>query len=447
METALYGEGGFFVRGVDGPGGHFRTSVHASPVFAVAVGRLLGRVDAALGHPGVFDLVDVGAGRGELLTALLGALERDAGLACGRAPENVTPRRYFSAHPVTGVGEGADAGDKFDNSGTPSRLDSIPFPDADQSGAGPAGAGHADAAQADAAQADAAQSSVGQLSARQAAPGQSSARQADPEQRNARRDSAGQPNAGKSGQAPRPLAERVRMVAVEKAPRPAGLDARIEWRAALPGPVTGLILATEWLDNVPLDVAERDDRGTLRRVLVDPRTGEETAGPPVDAADRMWCDRWWPLRTGERAEVGWPRDAAWSEAVGMLRRGVALAVDYGHRRSERPVRGTITGFRGGRQVVPVPDGSCDVTAHVAMDAVAVAGGWPYALITQREALRALGVDGGRPPLDLASSDPAAYLRALSGAGAAAELTDPDGLGGHWWLLQSVGLGGRGTMLG
>jgi hypothetical protein len=99
----------------------------------------------------------------------------------------------------------------------------------------------------------------------------------------------------------------------------------------------------------------------------------------------------------------------------------------------------LTGYRDGRQVQPLPDGSTDVTAHVAMDAIAAAGGHPYSLVTQREALAALGVDGGRPAIDLAHADPAGYVRALAAAGAAAELTDPAGLGGHWWLLQTVGI--------
>jgi SAM-dependent MidA family methyltransferase len=150
---------------------------------------------------------------------------------------------------------------------------------------------------------------------------------------------------------------------------------------------------------------------------------------------------------GSRIEIGWPRDTAWADAVSKVRRGVALAVDYGHLRKSRPPQGTLTGFRGGRQVEPVPDGSCDVTAHVAMDAVAVAGGAPYTLLTQRKALKALGVDGGRPPLDRARTDPAGYLRALGRAGAAAELLEPGGLGGHWWLLHEIGLGGRGMLLG
>jgi hypothetical protein len=75
-----------------------------------------------------------------------------------------------------------------------------------------------------------------------------------------------------------------------------------------------------------------------------------------------------------------------------------------------------------------------------MDAVASAAGRAYTLVSQREALKALGIDGGRPPIDLAHSDPAGYLRALSSAGAAGELIDPAGLGGHWWLLHRISIG-------
>ena len=117
----------------------------------------------------------------------------------------------------------------------------------------------------------------------------------------------------------------------------------------------------------------------------------------------------------------------------------ALAVDYGHLRATRPPGGTLAGYRAGRQVPPVPDGSCDLTAHVAVDAVAAAGGAPYRLVSQRAALRGLGVDGARPPLGRAATDPGGYLRALAAASAAAELTDPAGLGGHWWLLHPVGV--------
>ncbi|MGH3728153.1 MAG: SAM-dependent methyltransferase [Micromonosporaceae bacterium] len=315
MEQALYGPGGFFVR--HAPRAHFRTSTVASPLFASAVAGVVERVDEMLGSPAVLDIVDVGAGRGELLT-----------------------------------------------------------------GVGPA--------------------------------------------------------------LPPGLRSRARFTAVERAPRPDGLPRWIGWRARPPSGITGLLVATEWLDNVPVDVAERDDAGERRLVLVDPATGAEAPGGAVTATDAAWLDRWWPLReAGLRAEVGHTRDTAWAQAVGGLTRGAALTVDYGHVTAARPVAGTLTGYRYGRQVPPVPDGSCDVTAHVAMDAVAAAGervaGCAPQLLDQRTALRRLGVAGTRPPLTLATTDPAGYVRALAAASRAAELTDADGLGAHYWLIQPVGM--------
>jgi SAM-dependent MidA family methyltransferase len=244
---------------------------------------------------------------------------------------------------------------------------------------------------------------------------------------------------------PGEVAARVRPVVVELAPRPSRLADEIEWTSSLPDDLVGVLIATEWLDNVPVDVVEVDDVGEVRYVLVD-GAGAERLGPAVEPADAAWLADWWPLDEappGSRAEIGAPRDAAWAQAVGAVTRGLALAVDYGHLRGDRPAFGTLTGFRDGRQVLPVPDGSRDLTAHVAMDACAAAGtvvaGVPARVASQRESLRALGVGGRRPPLALAHSDPHAYLRALAQASVAGELTDPAGLGGHHWLLQPVGL--------
>ncbi|MFB7242163.1 SAM-dependent methyltransferase [Streptomyces populi] len=357
-EEALYGPSGFYRR-PEGPAGHFRTSVHASPLFAGAVARLLCRLDAALGHPDPLAFVDMAAGRGELVTGVLAAL-----------PAEVTAR--------------------------------------------------------------------------------------------------------------------VRGYAVERADRPDGLDERISWLAEPPRGVTGLLFANEWLDNVPVDVAEAGPDGVPRLVLVR-GDGTERLGEPVSGEDARWLRNWWwppagtgpapgprqdptpvqggprspgarpdpapaqeaprpagadgapgaPLAPAEgaRAEIGLPRDLAWASAVSTLDRGLAVAVDYAHLAGGRPPFGTLTGFREGRETAPVPDGSCDITAHVALDACALPGG---RVVTQRAALRALGVSGARPPLALASADPAAYVRALAGAGQAAELTAPDGLGGFGWLLQPVG---------
>ena len=117
----------------------------------------------------------------------------------------------------------------------------------------------------------------------------------------------------------------------------------------------------------------------------------------------------------------------------------AIAIDYAHPVDNRPPCGTLTGYRDGSVVPPIPDGTCDITAHVALDSCAEAGVRAGAisttLSTQRDALRELGITGARPPIDLAHSDPHGYLRALARASEEAELIDPAGLGGFGWLCQ------------
>ena len=236
------------------------------------------------------------------------------------------------------------------------------------------------------------------------------------------------------------LRTRLAPTAVEIAPRPSGLPADLSWRPDIPRSFTGLAIANAWLDNVPLDVVEQTPDG-VRTVLVDPSSGAERPGPEPSADDRAWLDRWWPLtEAGDRAEVGRPRCAAWGAVLRRLDRGLAIAVDYAHARGSRPPYGTLAGYRDGATVPAVPDGSCDVTAHVALDACAVegerAGATATVLTTQRSALRALGLTGARPPLDLAHRDPRAYVAALGPSGEDAELTDPHGLGAFGWLAQS-----------
>jgi hypothetical protein len=178
---------------------------------------------------------------------------------------------------------------------------------------------------------------------------------------------------GIAGCVPRELARRLVLTAVEIAPRPPGIPEPVRWRDEPPARITGMVIANEWLDNVQIDVVERTPDGP-RTVLVDPATGAERAGPAPGPDDADWLERWWPLREpGDRAEIGRHRCAAWAGVVRRLGRGLAVAMDYSHTRAARPVYGTLTGYRDGATVPAVPDGSCDVTAHVALDACAVAG--------------------------------------------------------------------------
>ena len=219
----------------------------------------------------------------------------------------------------------------------------------------------------------------------------------------------------------------LRLTGVDLASRP-DLPSDIAWTDELPPEVGGLLVAHEWLDNIPCDVVELDDAGVTRLVEVEPGTGAERLGEPVESA---WLDQWWPLtESGTRAEIGEPRDDAWADVVGRVN-GIALAVDYGHIAPERPPFGSLTSFAHGRELAAVPDGSRDITAHVAVDSVAAKTG--ASLQRQRDALAALGVDGTRPPLDLATSDPQAYVAALARASESAELRARGGWGDFWWL--------------
>ena len=295
LEQALYGPEGFFLR--EAPARHFRTSVHATPVYAAAVRALAGRVDESLGRPDPFDLVDVGAGGGELLQAL---------------PD--VPARW-------------------------------------------------------------------------------------------------------------------RLTGVDLAPDP---GTGLRWSSEVPE-VHGLLFANEWLDDVPLDVLFD---GRLVEVGTD---GTERLGEPASAELLDWAATWWPQ--GRRVEVGLTRDRAWSAAVAKVRRGVAVAVDYGHVLGDRSDYGdrrpTLTGWRDGRPVHPVPDGTCDITAHVALDALAAATG--AGVVAQRHVLPGLGVDATPPPRELSKTDPRGYLARLQRAGGAAELLDRRSLGSYGWVVCPVGV--------
>jgi SAM-dependent MidA family methyltransferase len=234
----------------------------------------------------------------------------------------------------------------------------------------------------------------------------------------------------------------LRLTGVDVVPRPPALPGVVEWLVSPGGPGlppelthlrSALVVAHEWLDVVPCAVAQVDEHGVLRYRLVDP-TGVESWGPRVTGRELEWSRSHWPgERPGERVEIGLSRDLAWSGLLQRLDTGLAVAIDYGHRRDHRPREGTLTAYRTGRQVTAVPDGSCDLTAHVAMDSLV-----HTELVDQRTALRRLGVLGQTPPIELAHAEPLAYLRGLERAGAAASLTARGGFGDFLWAFSRVG---------
>lgn len=237
----------------------------------------------------------------------------------------------------------------------------------------------------------------------------------------------------------------VALTGVDIVGRPSDLPPEVGWLrspggAALPESLTNLtsvlVVAHEWLDVVPCPVAERDPGGSWRHVMVD-ASGAERPGEPAAGEDLAWLSRHVPDHV-ERAEIGLPRDTAYANLVSRVETGLVLAIDYGHTASTRPRAGTLTGYRDGTQVPPVPDGTCDLTAHVAVDSLAA-----DQRQTQREALHDLLGPARLPPHELSRTDPTAYLTALTRANALATLTAREGLGGFWWATSLRG----GTDLG
>ena len=236
------------------------------------------------------------------------------------------------------------------------------------------------------------------------------------------------------------LGPQVHCIGVDIVSRP-GLSEPVDWIQSpgggqLPDELDDLsdtlVFANEWLDVVPCPIAMMDENGELREVLVNVSSGDEQLGDIVTGTDREWCQWFWPIdrmEPGDRLEIGETRDTAWDDLLARLASGLAVAVDYGHTIDSRPAPGTLTGFRQGRQVLPIPDGSCDLTAHVAMDSLT-----HDELTDQRTALRQLGISGQNPPHDLSRSDPMAYLRGLSTASAAAALTARGGFGDFMWAF-------------
>jgi SAM-dependent MidA family methyltransferase len=259
------------------------------------------------------------------------------------------------------------------------------------------------------------------------------------------------------------LARRVHVACIDVHDRPIGLRPDITWITGTAGdvlrdadPIHGLILAHEWLDTIACEILEVDVQGNLRVVLVN-QDGTELLGPPLDdmsecarigvdsAAVTDWITHWWPgdRLPGDRIEVGIERDNAMRALTKGLRAGTILAVDYAH--DVRSRRRTLAGYRNGRLVTAIPDGSCDITAHVALDSCAHAAEETARAMgctvrsttrTQREVFDPVAAHVQWPDPENAVSNPQDYAASLEHMSNAAELRGR-GLGDFAWLQIDI----------
>lgn len=255
------------------------------------------------------------------------------------------------------------------------------------------------------------------------------------------------------------IGEDVEVIGVDVIERPATLDLRVAWVRSPGGEAVppldalagrrALVIAHEWLDVVPCVIAEADDDGVLREVLVT-HDGTESLGAPLtdidlggigppDLDEQRAASHHPDAHPGERVEISRTRDAAWTRLVDEVRRhaapgSVVVGVDYGVTAQTRSPLGTLTGFRDGVECTPVPDGTCDITAHVAVDSLDV-----DTCVTQRDLM--LDLFGAEPldpvPVELATTNPPLYLQRLAVRSALAAAVHPDGLGAFFWFTKTV----------
>ena len=209
------------------------------------------------------------------------------------------------------------------------------------------------------------------------------------------------------------------------------------------GPVDGMVIANELLDNLPFDVYER-----TAECWVEMRVATSPSGPFVERPVAAREDVARSLgRLAPDAPVGarvpWQAPArAWvRQATEVLRRGTVICVDYSRSTAELATAGERSWLRtyraGGRGTDPLAHlGAQDITTDVAWDQLEAASGLPVRT-SQRDWLVRHGIDDLRQRAAeqwhaQAVADLTA-LRARSRVNEADALCDPNGLGGFMVL--------------
>jgi SAM-dependent MidA family methyltransferase len=195
-------------------------------------------------------------------------------------------------------------------------------------------------------------------------------------------------------------------------------------------PVTGVLLANEFLDALPVHRITALDGWLLELYVTWGESFVEVEAEPStpDLARRLGAEHISieQLAEGQVAEICLGLDEWLAEAAATLDRGYVLVIDYGAESAElydprRYAAGTLLGYRN-HAVVEDPFGQVgltDLTAHVDFTALRLLGerhGFRAApLATQPEFLVAAGLEAELQALqatpDLAAAD---YMRARSG---------------------------------
>jgi SAM-dependent MidA family methyltransferase len=222
---------------------------------------------------------------------------------------------------------------------------------------------------------------------------------------------------------------------VQRASHPDG----VESVAVMPdGPIVGVVIANELLDNMPFRLMVHD--GVWREAFVQrdgdrfvellrPLDGPVPAELPTSGVPH-----------GARAPVQ-VRAGAWSRsALDRLERGRLVVIDYAVARTAelalRPWREWLRTYRGhdrGGHYLRDP-GTQDITTEVAIDQLVAAVGVPEAVRTQAQFLQRWGIDElvaeGRAIWEAQAARPGLEaMRARSRVREAEALLGPAGLGG------------------
>lgn len=227
----------------------------------------------------------------------------------------------------------------------------------------------------------------------------------------------------------------------------------VERLADVAGPLDGLILANELIDNLPVAVAARADDGWEERWVS--RAGDQLAfvAAPVRPDVAAWCEAYaGPVEVGGLVEVQLEAAAWVRSALEKLARGALVLIDYGDTAeglAPRRSHGTLRTYRS-HHLGPDPllfPGETDITVDVnftALADVAERAGAQVELVRQDDFLNGLGLRDRLSELrhqELAlarQGDPLERLRIRSQRTEAETLLHPRGLGDFRVLVARRG---------